>query len=132
MAEHLCLKLQELAHEAEVGGDDAPALLDKIKGLLQPHPAALDQVGKADCGRAGDASLTVHQHPPTAILHRICRRQRKANGYLERERALVIYNMVTRHNLSRSLDGMTETGLRKATWQVHGKRNDSNYGFPDL
>lgn len=30
----LGLELEELPHEAEVGGDDAAALLDKLKGLV--------------------------------------------------------------------------------------------------
>lgn len=50
MAEHLRLKLQELPHEAKIGRDDSAALLDEIEGLLQRHPAALDQVGEADGG----------------------------------------------------------------------------------
>lgn len=33
----LGLELEELPHEAEVGGDDAAALLDKLKGLVQLH-----------------------------------------------------------------------------------------------
>lgn len=31
----LRLKLQQLAHEAEVGGDDASPLLHELKGLIQ-------------------------------------------------------------------------------------------------
>jgi hypothetical protein len=48
--EHLRLKLQQLAHEAEVGRDDASALLDELKSLLQPHPLLHHQVGQADGG----------------------------------------------------------------------------------
>lgn len=33
----LGLELEELPHEAEVGGDDAATLLDKLKGLVQLH-----------------------------------------------------------------------------------------------
>lgn len=48
--EHLRLELQQLAHEAEVGRDDAPALLDEFEGLLQPHSLLHHQVGQADGG----------------------------------------------------------------------------------
>lgn len=68
MAQHFSLKLQKLPHEAKIGGDDPPALLDKVEGLLQAYPAALDQVGKADCGGAGDASLAMDQHSPTTVF----------------------------------------------------------------
>lgn len=48
--EHLRLELQQLAHEAEVGRDDATALLDELESLLQPHPFLHHQVGQADGG----------------------------------------------------------------------------------
>lgn len=73
--QHLRLELQQLPHEAEVGRDDAPPLLDELKRLLQPHPLLHHQVGQADGGRARDARLAVHQHPPAAVLHRIWGRE---------------------------------------------------------
>lgn len=48
--EHLRLELQQLPHEAEVGRDDAPALLDELESLLQPHALLHHQVGQADGG----------------------------------------------------------------------------------
>ena len=41
----LRLELQELTHEAEVGGDDASPLLDKLKGLVQLDPVGAHEVG---------------------------------------------------------------------------------------
>lgn len=55
----LRLKLQELPHEAEVGGDDAPPLLDELEGLLQLQQLLLHQVREADGGGTRDASLAV-------------------------------------------------------------------------
>lgn len=40
----LGLKLQQLAHKAEVGGDDAASLLDELKGLVQLHPPSPHEV----------------------------------------------------------------------------------------
>lgn len=34
VTQHLSLKLQQLPHETEVGGDDSPALFNKVKGLI--------------------------------------------------------------------------------------------------
>lgn len=69
--EELGLELQQLAHEAEVGGDDAAAAAHKLEGLVQTHPLSLHQVGQADGGRAGDACLTVDQHPPAGVPYGI-------------------------------------------------------------
>ena len=69
VTEHLSLKLQQLPHETEVGGNDSPALLHKVKGLIQPHAATLYQVRQADGGGARDARLAVHQHATPAVLH---------------------------------------------------------------
>lgn len=76
----LGLKLEELTHEAEVGGDDAAALLDKLKGLVQLHAVGPHEVGKAYGGGAGDACLTVHKHTASFIPHRVWgRREEKGN-----------------------------------------------------
>lgn len=48
--QHLGLKLQQLAHEAEVGGDDTPPLLHKFKGLVQLHSVSPHEVSKTDGG----------------------------------------------------------------------------------
>lgn len=66
--QHLGLELQQLAHETEVGGDDAPSLLHKLEGLVQPDPVSPHEVSKADGGRAGDARLAVHKHSPSCVL----------------------------------------------------------------
>lgn len=57
----LRLILQELAHEAEVGGDHTPPLLDVVEGVLQAELLGLHEVSHADGGRAGDPSLAVDQ-----------------------------------------------------------------------
>lgn len=46
----LRLKLQQLAHEAEVGGDDASPLLHKLKGLIQLDSISPHEVSEADGG----------------------------------------------------------------------------------
>lgn len=69
VTEHLSLKLQQLPHETEVGGYDSPALLHKVKGLIQPHAATLYQVRQADGGGARDARLAMHQHAAPTVLH---------------------------------------------------------------
>ena len=69
--EELGLELQQLAHEAEVGGDDAAAAAHELEGFVQTHALPLHQVGQADGGRAGDARLTVDQHSPTGVPHRV-------------------------------------------------------------
>lgn len=65
----LGLKLEELTHEAEIGGDDAAALLDKLKGLVQFHAVGAHEIGEANGGGAGDASLAVHKHTASFISH---------------------------------------------------------------
>lgn len=68
-SQDLRLKLEELSHEAEVRGDDAAALLDKLKGLVQLHAVGTHEVGKANGGGAGDACLTVDKHTASFIPH---------------------------------------------------------------
>lgn len=48
--EDLRLELQQLPHEAEVGGDDAAAPAHKLERLVQTDPLPLHQVGQADGG----------------------------------------------------------------------------------
>lgn len=67
----LGLELEELAHEAEVGRDDAAALLDKLEGLVQLDAVGPHEVGEANGGGAGDAGLTVDEHAASFIPHRI-------------------------------------------------------------
>lgn len=74
--EDVGLKLQQLAHEGQVGGDDLTPLLYKVKGLIQFDTLRVHQVSQTDGGRAGDTCLTVYQHPASALLHRVCKRKR--------------------------------------------------------
>lgn len=67
----LRLELEELPHEAEVGGDDAAALFDELEGLVQLHAVGPHEVGETDGGRARDAGLTVHKHAASFITHRV-------------------------------------------------------------
>lgn len=60
----LRFKLLQLAHEAEIGRDDVPALLDDVEGRLQPQPLCPHDVGHADCWRARDPRLAVDQDLP--------------------------------------------------------------------
>lgn len=46
----LRLKLQQLAHEAKIGGDDASPLLHKFKGLVQLDSVSPHEVSEADGG----------------------------------------------------------------------------------
>ena len=69
----LGLELEELTHEAEVGGNDAAPLLDKLKRLVQLHAVRAHEVCEANGGGAGDASLTVHEHTTSFISHRVWR-----------------------------------------------------------
>lgn len=68
-AEDLRLKLQELSHEAEVGRDDVAALLDDVKGGVQPQLLRPHDVGHADGRGARDAGLAVDQHLSPRLLH---------------------------------------------------------------
>lgn len=83
--QHLGLELQELPHEAEVGGDDAAPLLDELKRLLQLHPVGAHQVGQADGGWARDASLAVDEHAAPFVPHRVCGEQEKTRKGLNKE-----------------------------------------------
>lgn len=73
--EDVGLKLQQLAHEGQVGGDDLTSLLYEVKGLVQFDALRVHQVSQADGGRAGDTCLTVYQHSASALLHRVCKRR---------------------------------------------------------
>lgn len=69
LTENIGLKLQQLSHEGQVGGDDVTPLLHKVKGLIQPDTPRVHEVGQTDGGRAGDTCLAMHQHPTTTLLH---------------------------------------------------------------
>lgn len=44
------LKLQQLAHEVKVRGDDGPPGFDKLVGVRHGHPGVLHQVGDHNGG----------------------------------------------------------------------------------
>lgn len=73
--QHLRLELQELPHEAEVGRNDAAALLDKLKRFVQLDAVGAHEVGEANGGRARDSSLTVHKDTSSFVSHRVCFRE---------------------------------------------------------
>lgn len=50
LAENVSLKLQQLSHEGQVGGDDLTPLLHKVERLLQPDTLGMHEVGQTDCG----------------------------------------------------------------------------------
>ena len=64
----LRLKLQQLAHEAEVGRDDASPLLHELKGLIELDSVSPHEVSEADGGRSGNARLAVHKYPSTGVF----------------------------------------------------------------
>lgn len=73
--EHLGLELQKLAHEAEVGRDDAAPLLDELKSLVQLDTVGAHEVGQADGGWARDARLAVHEDAATFVSHGVYRKK---------------------------------------------------------
>lgn len=70
--QHLRLELQELPHEAEVGRDDAAALLDELEGFVQLDAVGAHEVGETNGGGARDPSLTVHKDTSSFVSHRVC------------------------------------------------------------
>ena len=56
------LKLQELAHEVEVGGDDGASTLDELVSVPGGHREVLDEVSDGDGGRPGDSGLDHHHY----------------------------------------------------------------------
>lgn len=71
----LGLELEELTHEAEVGGDDAAPLLDELEGLVQLHAVGAHEVREADGGGARDSRLAVHEHTAPFVFHRVWREE---------------------------------------------------------
>lgn len=55
------LKVQELAHEVEVGGNVGLFPLDEVVGVVQRQVELLHQVGHGDSDRAADSSQAVDQ-----------------------------------------------------------------------
>lgn len=71
----LWLKLQQLSHETEVGWDDCPALLDDVKGCIQPQLLCPHNVGHADGRWAWNACFAVDKDFPPWLLHVICKEE---------------------------------------------------------
>ena len=55
------LKVQELTHEIEVGGNVGLLPLDKVVGVVEGEVESLHQVGHGHRDRAADAGQAVHQ-----------------------------------------------------------------------
>ena len=70
----LLFKLEQLAHEVDVGRDDGAFVLDEGEGVAERALGARYQVGEHDGGRARHARLAVHQHTPAGRQGAICRR----------------------------------------------------------
>lgn len=69
------LKLQQLAHEVEVGGDDGSPGLDKLVGVRHCHPGVLHQVGDHDGGWTRYTRLAVDQEAHTCLMCFLCREE---------------------------------------------------------
>lgn len=80
VTQNVGLKLQQLSHEGQVRRDDLASLLHEVESLVQSDAAGVDEVGQTDSGRARDASLAVHQHTTTTLLHRVCNREGTEQG----------------------------------------------------
>lgn len=76
----LGLELEQLAHEAEVGRDDAAALLDELEGLVELYAVGAHEVGQADGGGARDARLAVHEHAASFVFHGVWGEMRGEKG----------------------------------------------------
>jgi hypothetical protein len=83
-----------LAHEAEVRTDDAAALLDELKGLVQLHAVGPHQVGQTDGGGAGDAGLAVDKHTTAFITDGVYRRERRRGQISTTMYQYNIFNLV--------------------------------------
>ena len=55
------LKVQQLSHEGEVGGDVGLAVLDVVVGLVEAHVLPRHEVGHGHGHRAADACQAVDQ-----------------------------------------------------------------------
>ena len=45
LTENVSLKLQQLSHKSQIGGDDLTPLLHKVEGLVQPNTLRVHEVG---------------------------------------------------------------------------------------
>lgn len=68
----LGLKLQQLAHEAKVRGDDASSLFHKLKGFIEFDLVGPHKISKTNGGRAGDSGLAVDKHSSAIVFDGIC------------------------------------------------------------
>ncbi|KAI5627135.1 hypothetical protein C0J50_13633, partial [Silurus asotus] len=64
----ISFKLQELAHEVQVGRDDRSSQLHKLVGVHHGHPGVFHQVRDDDSGRARDARLAVNEQSFTCLV----------------------------------------------------------------
>lgn len=87
LTQNISLKLQQLSHESQVWRDDVTPLLDEVERLIQPDTLSVHEVGQTDGGWAGYTCLTVHQHPSTALLHRVYMWKRKRKRQKQEEQS---------------------------------------------
>ncbi len=73
----LALKVEQLAHEVEIGRDVGLAPAHEVVGVVERHGQLVHQVGHRDRHRTRDAGQTVHQHALLTIARRLCRREQK-------------------------------------------------------
>ena len=67
------LKLQQLAHEVEVGRDHRPAPAHVLVGVCHGHERVLHQVGDDDGGRPRHTRLAVDKHATATLVRLLCR-----------------------------------------------------------
>lgn len=73
----LLLKVQELAHEVEVGWDVGFTLLDKIVGVVQREAEFLHEIGDGYGDGATHAGQAVHQDTTLLVTCVICEEKRE-------------------------------------------------------
>lgn len=92
------LKIQELTHEVEVGGNVGLFPLDKVVGVVEGQVESLHQVGHRDGDRAADAGQAVDQDAALLRSSLICQEKKgkvALRGRLVESHAKVLYTEVS-------------------------------------
>lgn len=71
------LKLQQLTHEVEVGGDNGSPGFDELVGVCHGHPCVLHQVGDHDGSRTRHPRLAVNQKANASLMCFLCREKQQ-------------------------------------------------------